>query len=648
MSVPPVKETIEQYGLESHPQGGYFTPVTRLRLRGVVGKLIAHKAMNAHQILQEIFGFSSYRPGQEKVINALIRGKNVLAVMPTGAGKSLCYQIPAIASRQRTVVISPLVALMDDQVSVLKDLGIQAERIHSGRERSENVASWKRFHCDTGKLLYMSPERLMTEKMLDAINGLDIGMFVVDEAHCISKWGPSFRPDYEDLSKLSEMFPNAVISAFTATADEATRADIVTKLSGGNGITFVQGFDRPNLFLSVTQKSSWKTQLLDFLGDKRGSSGIVYCLSRKRTEEAASFLVEKGIDSIAYHAGQDSSQRRESQDRFMSEGGLVMAATIAFGMGIDKPDIRFVAHVNLPGNIESYYQEIGRAGRDGAPAETLLMYGLDDVHQRRRFIEEDGEDDIHKLREHKRLDALLAYCEAASCRRKALLSYFGDDIDACGNCDNCLNPPNVIDGTELCRMFLTAVYRTGQSFGAAHVVDVLRGAKTEKVVDREHDQLTTFGIGSEYPKEFWHSFLRQLLAAGHIVLNIQRYGSLQISPSGLSILKGDSSYEYKEITIQKAKSRKSIEKRLLQDFQSEFSETDSKLLSRLKSLRSALAREQGVPAFVVFADAVLFEMINRKPRNTAEFGQLNGVGPMKLERYSEAFLKVLMDDDTRL
>ena len=268
--------------------------------------------------------------------------------MPTGAGKSLCYQIPAIASRQRTVVISPLVALMDDQVSVLKDLGIQAERIHSGRERSENVASWKRFHCDTGKLLYMSPERLMTEKMLDAINGLDIGMFVVDEAHCISKWGPSFRPDYEDLSKLSEMFPNAVISAFTATADEATRADIVTKLSGGNGITFVQGFDRPNLFLSVTQKSSWKTQLLDFLGDKRGSSGIVYCLSRKRTEEAASFLVENGIDSIAYHAGQDSSQRRESQDRFMSEGGLVMAATIAFGMGIDKPDIRFVAHVNLP------------------------------------------------------------------------------------------------------------------------------------------------------------------------------------------------------------------------------------------------------------------------------------------------------------
>jgi len=610
----------------------------------VVGRLIAHKAMNAHQILQGTFGFSSYRPGQEKVINALIRGKNVLAVMPTGAGKSLCYQIPAIASRQRTVVISPLVALMDDQVSVLKELGIQAERIHSGRERFENVTSWKQFQRDTGKLLYVSPERLMTEKMLSAIDRLDIGMFVVDEAHCISKWGPSFRPDYEDLSKLSELFPNAVIAAFTATADEATRADIMTKLSRGNGITFVQGFDRPNLSLSVIQKSNWKTQLLDFLEDKRESSGIVYCLSRKRTEEVASLLIENGIDSIAYHAGQESSQRRESQDRFMSEGGLVMAATIAFGMGIDKPDIRFVAHVNLPGNMESYYQEIGRAGRDGAPAETLLMYGLDDVHQRRRFIEEDSGDEMHRMREHKRLDALLAYCEAASCRRKALLSYFGDDIDACGNCDNCLNPPNVIDGTELGRLFLSAVYRTGQSFGAGYVVDVLRGSKTEKVVDREHDQLTTFGIGSEYPKEFWHGFLRQLLAAGHIVLNIQ-YGSLQISPSGLSILKGDSSYEYKEITIQKAKSRKSVEKRLLQDFQSEFSETDSKLLSRLKSLRLDLARDQGVPAFVVFADAVLFEMINRKPRNTAEFEQLNGVGPMKLERYSEAFLKVLMDDD---
>ena len=600
--------------------------------------------MNAHQILQETFGFSAYRPGQEKVINALIRGKNVLAVMPTGAGKSLCYQIPAIASRQRTVVISPLVALMDDQVSVLKELGIQAERIHSGRERFENVTSWKQFQRDTGKLLYVSPERLMTEKMLSAIDRLDIGMFVVDEAHCISKWGPSFRPDYEDLSKLSEMFPNAVIAAFTATADEATRADIMTKLSGGDGITFVQGFDRPNLSLSVIQKSSWKTQLLDFLEDKRGSSGIVYCLSRKRTEEVSSFLIENGIDSIAYHAGQESSQRRESQDRFMSEGGLVMAATIAFGMGIDKPDIRFVAHVNLPGNMESYYQEIGRAGRDGAPAETLLMYGLDDVHQRRRFIEEDSGDEMHRMREHKRLDALLAYCEAASCRRKALLSYFGDDIDACGNCDNCLNPPNVIDGTELGRLFLSAVYRTGQSFGAGYVVDVLRGSKTEKVVDREHDQLTTFGIGSEYPKEFWHGFLRQLLAAGHIVLNIQ-YGSLQISPSGLSILKGDSSYEYKEITIQKAKSRKSAEKRLLQDFQSEFSETDSKLLSRLKSLRLVLAGEQGVPAFVVFADAVLFEMINRKPRNTTEFEELNGVGPVKLERYSEAFLKVLMDDE---
>jgi ATP-dependent DNA helicase RecQ len=599
--------------------------------------------MNAHQILQGTFGFSSYRPGQEKVINALIRGKNVLAVMPTGAGKSLCYQIPAIASRQRTVVISPLVALMDDQVSVLKELGVQAERIHSGRERFENVTSWKQFQRDTGKLLYVSPERLMTEKMLSAIDRLDIGMFVVDEAHCISKWGPSFRPDYEDLSKLSEMFPNAVIAAFTATADEGTRADIMTKLSGGNGITFVQGFDRPNLFLSVIQKSSWKMQLLDFLEDKRGSSGIVYCLSRKRTEEVASLLIENGIDSIAYHAGQESSQRRESQDRFMSEGGLVMAATIAFGMGIDKSDIRFVAHVNLPGNMESYYQEIGRGGRDGAPSETLLMYGLDDVHQRRRFIEEDSGDEMHRMREHKRLDALLAYCEAASCRRKALLSYFGDDIDACGNCDNCLNPPNVIDGTELGRLFLSAVYRTGQSFGAGYVVDVLRGSKTEKVVDREHDQLTTFGIGSEYPKEFWHGFLRQLLAAGHIVLNIQ-YGSLQISPSGLSILEGDSSYEYKEITVQKIKSRKSVEKKLLQDSQFKFSETDSKLLSRLKSLRLSLAREQGVPAFVVFADAVLFEMINRKPRNTVEFEELNGVGPVKLERYSEAFLEVLMDN----
>ncbi|MDH3195835.1 MAG: ATP-dependent DNA helicase, partial [Hyphomicrobiales bacterium] len=392
----------------------------------------------AARVLHDVFGYGAFRPGQEEVVDLLAAGQNALVVMSTGAGKSLCYQIPALLSDRLTVVVSPLVALMDDQVVGLRANGVAAVSIHSGQPRDEQVANWRAVAAGECTLLYLSPERLMGERMLAAIARLDPALFVIDEAHCISKWGVSFRPEYEQLSVLNERFPGATIAAFTATADKATRADIAQKLFRGEGRIIVHGFDRPNLRLAVSPKRDWKAQLLTFLEDKREDAGIVYCLSRKFTEEAANFLSLEGFNAIPYHAGQDTETRSANQNRFMSESAVTMVATIAFGMGIDKPDIRYVCHLNLPASMEAYYQEVGRAGRDQLPAETLLLFGLDDMRMRRQFIEQDGEDEAHKMREHKRLDALLAYCEAAGCRRTALLAYFDEEMRECGNCDNCL------------------------------------------------------------------------------------------------------------------------------------------------------------------------------------------------------------------
>ena len=599
--------------------------------------------MTPIEALRKVFGFTSFRSGQEKAIEALVQGRDVLAVMPTGSGKSLCYQIPAHISRQRTVIVTPLVALIDDQVSALGRSGVNAEKIHSMLPREENVDAWKRFKEGSTKILYLSPERLMRKDMLEALDSLQIGMFVVDEAHCVSKWGPSFRPDYDNLSQLSARFPRATIAAFTATADEATRREVVSKLLRTNAITILEGFDRPNLFLAVEPKSHGKKQVLEFLQDKRGSPGIIYCLARKTTEELSNFLVDEGIKVAPYHAGMENSQRNEIHNRFMTEDGLVMVATIAFGMGIDKADVRFVIHFDLPSNMESYYQEIGRAGRDGAPAHTLLLWGLDNFRQRLRFIDDGGEDESHKIREKKRLDILLAYCEASSCRRKVLLSYFGEDIDACGNCDNCLNPPNVIDGTELCQKFLSAVARTKQSFGTEYIIDVLLGIQTERIIENGHENIKTFGIGNDHSKTFWRGFLRQAIAAGHVVINIQKYGILEITTSGWSILQGDLTCQYKEIRKERASLRTSASKNDSQEMDSQWSEADKKLFLQLKDLRLTLAREEDVPAYVIFHDKVLIEIIRNKPRTLTEFLELNGVGQMKLERYGELFLEVLSE-----
>ncbi|GBE44139.1 ATP-dependent DNA helicase RecQ [bacterium BMS3Bbin10] len=594
----------------------------------------------ADKILHDVFGYGAFRPGQEEIVDLLTSGKNALVVMPTGAGKSLCYQIPALLSDRLTIVVSPLVALMDDQVAALRANGVAAASVHSGLSREEQIANWRSVSAGDCRLLYLSPERLMTSRMLDAVAKLDPALLVVDEAHCISKWGVSFRPEYERLSGLRERFPHAAIAAFTATADKATRADIAQKLFKTKGQIIVHGFDRPNLMLGVAPKEKWKAQLLEFLENKRDDAGIVYCLSRKYTEEVAEFLTSEGFNAIAYHAGQDSQLRRTNQNRFMSENAVIMVATIAFGMGIDKPDIRYVCHLNLPASMEAYYQEIGRAGRDGLPAQTLLLYGLADLRLRRQFIEQDSEDQAHKLREHKRLDALLAYCDAPACRRTALLAYFDEEAGPCGNCDNCLNPPRMIDGTHEAQMLLAAIRDTGQMFGGAHIIDVLRGASTEKILARRHDKLGTYGAGAAHPKPYWQAVIRQAVAGTYLAINIEKYGALQITARGRAVASGEEGFALREIDLTKpAKAAKTAKKP--KGEQQPVAEGDQDLLAALKTLRLEFARTRNVPAFVVFHDATLLEMARERPATLEQMATINGVGPAKLENFGEAFLKAI-------
>ena len=598
---------------------------------------------HAGTVLRDVFGYHEFRPGQERIIGHLLAGEHVLAVMPTGGGKSLCYQIPAILAGGLCVVVSPLVALMDDQVAALQANGVGAVRIHSGMSRSDQVDAWTRIRDGHSRIVYLSPERLMTERMLDALSSLSVSLFVVDEAHCISKWGVSFRPEYERLSQLKERFAGSTFGAFTATADEATRNDIVRKLFPGIGRIIVQGFDRPNLWLAVSAKHDWRRQLTAFLEDKREQSGIVYCLSRRFTEEVARFLNTSGVTAIAYHAGLEADIRTAGQDRFMSENAVVMVATIAFGMGIDKPDIRYVCHLNLPGSVEAYYQEIGRAGRDGRPAETLMLYGLDDIRMRRMFIDADGSDTEHKLREHKRLDSLLAYCEASQCRRKALLACFDENIEPCGKCDTCLNPPVRIDGTRHAQMVLSAIHRTGQCFGAAHIIDIVRGAENRKILDRGHDRLPTFGVGGDHGKPYWTAFIRQMVAGGVLSINIQKYGRLEITGPGRAILRGKQSFEFRDIPDTLRPQRR--EKARTEAAMIELPASGERLLEQLKALRLQLARARNVPAYVVFPDTTLIAMAAERPRDLHSLGDINGVGPKKLREFGADFLAVITGTD---
>ena len=599
--------------------------------------------MNVQKVLAETFGFPKFRPGQEEIVNLLLKKTNLLAVLPTGAGKSLCYQLPAVCFEGRTVVVSPLIALMNDQIAYLKSLDTSADTFHSHNNFRKNQAVWHSFVKGDIKILYISPERLMTEKILNDLKKLPIDMFVIDEAHCISKWGAGFRPEYEQLSELKNYFPGTVLSAFTATADRATRKDIVQKLTGGKAQIIVKGFDRPNLFLSVLPKQDWRKKLLEFLSERKGMSGIIYTLSRRETEQNSEFLNKKGYRSIAYHAGQPAKQRQESQDTFMTENGIIMLATIAFGMGIDKPDIRFVVHANLPSSVEAFYQEIGRAGRDGAPADTLLFFGLDDLMKRKRMIQEGEESQDYKIKENKRLDALIAYCEASDCRKKALLSYFDEAFGKCGNCDNCLNPPKMAEGTIPAQILLSAIIRTGEFFGSAHIIDTVRGVATDKVKQRRHDKIPTFGKGFQYSKNFWQVFVRQLISSGALVLNIERYGALTITESGKKILYGKKKFYYKALAVKPVIKEEASKAGRPADAEKIFTVKDSELFKKLKNLRLETARREKVPAFVVFSDRTLIEMSNRQPQLKEQLLKVNGVGLKKLELYGDRFLTVIRE-----
>ncbi|TPK64900.1 MULTISPECIES: DNA helicase RecQ [unclassified Mesorhizobium] len=587
------------------------------------------------RVLKDVFGFDDFRPGQAEIMDALLGGRHVLAVMPTGAGKSLCYQVPALVLGGLAIVVSPLVALMQDQVAALRLAGVSADTINSSIEREANVAAWRRVASGQTRLLYLAPERLMTERMLDALARLDVSLIAVDEAHCISQWGPAFRREYEDLSRLRSIFPRVPIIALTATADEATRTDIEARLFAGRAETVVLGFDRPNIKLALEAKQDSKRQLLRFVERHAGKSGIVYCLSRKKTEEMAAFLEKNGVTALAYHAGMSKETREANQNAFMTLSGVVMVATIAFGMGIDKPDVAYVFHTDLPGSLEAYYQEIGRAGRDGRAAEAHMLYGLGDIRMRRLFIDDEESSPEHKRRGHRRLDTLIGYCEAVQCRRQILLGYFGEQAAPCGNCDNCLDQAPRADGGTEARIILTAVAQTGERFGAAHVIDILLGHETEKVLARGHQTLTSFRAGAAHRKTVWLSLIRQLVAGGFLVPDPDGHGGLAISESGRALGRGEVAFHYRvEMRDPLARGRK----RSGEGSAAGAEGVDASLLGALKALRLRLAKERQVPAYVVFSDRTLIDMAERRPRDLDAFAEVNGVGAAKLREFGEIFL----------
>lgn len=607
--------------------------------RASVAGIAAEGRDPKRRVLKDVFGFDDFRPGQAEVIEALLCGRHVLAVMPTGAGKSLCYQVPALVLGGLTIVVSPLVALMQDQVAALRLAGVAADTINSSLDRDANVAAWRRVASGQTRLLYLAPERLMTERMLDALARLDIRLIAVDEAHCISQWGPAFRREYEDLARLRDLFPKVPMIALTATADETTRTDISARLFAERVDTLVLGFDRPNIKLAIEPKQDSKRQLLRFVERHAGQSGIVYCLSRRKTEEMAAFLEKNGVTALAYHAGMSKEARDANQNAFMTLSGVVMVATIAFGMGIDKPDVAYVFHTDLPASLEAYYQEIGRAGRDGRPAEAHMLYGLGDIRTRRLFIDDEDASPEHRRRSHGRLDTLIGYCETAQCRRQVLLGYFGEGASPCGNCDNCLSQAPRADGSIEARIILSAVAQTGERFGASHIVDILLGHETEKVLARGHQRLASFGTGAAHKRPAWLSLIRQLVAGGYLVPDPDGYGGLAISESGRALGRGEIAFEYRVETRHRSLRDKARSAQAAADVE----DLDAALLATLKALRLRLAKERQVPAYVVFSDRTLIAMAERCPRDLAAFAEVNGVGEAKLKEFGEVFLSAIAE-----
>ncbi|MGL4309310.1 MAG: DNA helicase RecQ [Paracoccaceae bacterium] len=583
-------------------------------------------------LLSSVFGFPQFRPGQAEIVAAVTAGRNTLAIMPTGGGKSLCFQLPALCRDGVTVVISPLIALMRDQVRALTAAGVAAGALTSGNTDAETEDVFAALDDRRLKLLYMAPERLAAAATLGLLRRIGTSLIAVDEAHCVSQWGHDFRPDYLRIGELRRAL-GVPLAAFTATADEETRAEIVARLFDGEAPeTFLRGFDRPNIHLAFQAKDQPRRQILDFAAVRRGQSGIVYCGTRAKTEVLAQALREAGHSACHYHGGMEPGDRRMVEVRFQQEDGLIVVATIAFGMGIDKPDIRWVAHADLPKSIESYYQEIGRAGRDGAAAETLTLYGPDDIRLRRSQIDEGLAPPERRAADHGRLNALLGLAEALGCRRQALLCYFGEASNPCGNCDLCERPPELFDATEPVRMALSAILRTGESFGAGHLTDVLAGNRTEKVRARRHDDLPTFGVGKGLSRNHWAAVFRQMMARDLVRPDAERHGALVMTEAARPVLRGEITVTFRRDAMTRAGpvAVKSL-----------VSDEDAPLLSALKAKRRALAEAQHVPAYVVFADRSLIEMAERKPGTLDEMAQITGVGAKKLESYGAEFLTVI-------
>lgn len=587
----------------------------------------------AQQILQSTFGYDEFRHAQQAIIQTLLDGGDALVLMPTGGGKSLCYQLPALVRDGTAIVVSPLIALMQDQVDALQQLGIKAAFLNSSQQAGEARQIEQQLRMGELDLLYVAPERLLMPFMLDLLDQCQVALFAIDEAHCVSQWGHDFRPNYQKLKLLSARYPTVPRIALTATADQRTRDEIIAQLQLGDAQVFVNSFDRPNIHYAISEGNNPKQRLWKFLEQNHpNDAGIVYCLSRKKVEQTAEWLADQGRLALPYHAGLPQEVRQQNQQRFLREEGVIIVATIAFGMGIDKPDVRFVAHLNLPKSIEAYYQETGRAGRDGEPANAWMAYGLQDVITLRQFTQDSNADEQHKRVEHHKLESMLGLCELITCRRHMLLAYFDEEgVEQCGHCDNCQNPPEKWDGTEPAQKALSCIYRTEQRFGVNYIVDILLGKIDERIQRNGHDQLSTFGIGTDFSVAEWRSVFRQLIALGYLDIDMERHGALRLTEKCRVLLRGEQKLELRkqakeEKTVKKSKQKHAVRAQ------------DNPLWEALRALRISLAEEHGVPSFVIFHDATLQEMVKKRPQTLNDFGKISGVGGQKLARYGQAFM----------